>query len=80
MCMVPDGDLFTAISEGRASVVTDHIETFTPPGSGSRRRGARRPTSSSTATGLEMLFLGGIELTVDDEAVGSVHAPHHRAP
>jgi monooxygenase len=32
MCLIPDGDLFTAISSGRASVVTDHIETFTETG------------------------------------------------
>ena len=29
MCLVPDGDLFDAISDGRASVVTDRIETLT---------------------------------------------------
>src|SRR5581483_11515878 len=28
MCIVPDGDLFRAIREGTASVVTGHIETF----------------------------------------------------
>ena len=32
LCLVPDGDLFAAIREGRASVVTDHIETFTETG------------------------------------------------
>ncbi|HBD31972.1 MAG TPA: FAD-containing monooxygenase EthA, partial [Cupriavidus sp.] len=29
LCAVPDGDLFKVICEGKASVVTDHIETFT---------------------------------------------------
>ena len=69
MCMVPDGDLFTAISEGRASVVTDHIETFTPAGIRLASGEELEADVIVTATGLEMLFLGGIELTVDDEAV-----------
>ncbi len=47
LCVVPDGDLFVAISEGRASVVTDRIDRFTPDGvlleSG---EGSSRPTSS----------------------------------
>src|SRR5205085_10976606 len=32
MCLVPDADMFEAIKSGRASVVTDHIETFTEKG------------------------------------------------
>src|SRR5262245_26026132 len=32
MCLVPDGDLFDVIRDGRASVVTDTIETFTETG------------------------------------------------
>ena len=32
VCLVPDGDLFRTLREGRASVVTDHIESFTPTG------------------------------------------------
>src|SRR5260370_30462156 len=32
LCLVPDGDLFKAISDGRASVVTDRIVRFTEPG------------------------------------------------
>ena len=32
LCLVPDADLFRAIREGRVSVVTDHIETFTEDG------------------------------------------------
>ena len=46
MCLVPDGDLFTAIRDGRASVVTDHIDTFTETGvrlqSGAELRGRHR--------------------------------------
>ncbi|HWE67549.1 MAG TPA: NAD(P)/FAD-dependent oxidoreductase [Acidimicrobiales bacterium] len=69
LCAVPDGDLFKAIRAGSASVVTDTIDTFTATG--------LRLTSGSeldadivvTATGLELLFLGGIALSVDGEDV-----------
>jgi cation diffusion facilitator CzcD-associated flavoprotein CzcO len=69
LCLVPDGDLFEAISGGRASIVTDQIETFT-------ERGLRLASGAEleadlivTATGLNMLALGGIEIAVDGEEV-----------
>ena len=65
LCLVPDGDLFAAIRAGRASVVTDHIDTFTEPASAWRPAPSSTPTSIVTATGLELLFLGGIEVVVD---------------
>jgi monooxygenase len=69
LCVVPDGDLFRAIRDGRADVVTDHIDTFTP--TGLRLRSGRTLDADVivTATGLELLFLGGIELTVDGAPV-----------
>ena len=69
VCVVPDGDLFRAIRAGSASVVTDHIDRFTE--SGIRlQSGIELPADIVvTATGLELLFLGGIELTVDGEKV-----------
>lgn len=69
LCVAPDGDLFRAIREGKASVVTDHIDTFTP--TGIRLRSGRELEADIvvTATGLELLFLGGIELVVDGEKV-----------
>lgn len=69
LCVAPDGDLFRAIREGRAEVVTDHIETFTPTG---LRLVSGRELDADiivTATGLELLFLGGIELSVDGAPV-----------
>lgn len=69
LCLVPDGDLFRAIREGTASVVTDRIATFTETGL-LLESGAELPADIVvTATGLELLFLGGIELRVDGEAV-----------
>jgi monooxygenase len=69
MCLVPDSDLFQALSCGRASVVTDHIDTFTP--SGLRlRSGAELPADLVvTATGLNLLALGGMQLAVDGRDV-----------
>jgi monooxygenase len=65
MCLVPDGDLFESISSGEASVVTGAIDTFTEHGV--RLADGRELDADVviTATGLNLLALGGIELTVD---------------
>jgi cation diffusion facilitator CzcD-associated flavoprotein CzcO len=69
MCLVPDGDLFAAIREGRASVVTDQIETFTEKGILLRSGGEIEADLIVTATGLELEVMGGMECFVDGEAV-----------
>jgi cation diffusion facilitator CzcD-associated flavoprotein CzcO len=69
MCLVPDGDLFEAISDGSASVVTDTIETFTERGVALASGEELEADLIVTATGLNLLFLGGMRLTVDGEAV-----------
>jgi cation diffusion facilitator CzcD-associated flavoprotein CzcO len=69
LCVVPDGDLFGAIRQGRASVVTDHIDTFTEKGLRLTSGTELEADIIITATGLELLFLGGIELSVDGEKV-----------
>jgi len=69
LCAVPDADLFNAISSGRASVVTDRIETFTEHGV-RLRSGVELPADIIiTATGLNLLALGGLQLEVDGEEV-----------
>lgn len=69
VCLAPDGDLFRAIREGRASVVTDHVETFTERGI--RLRSGRELDADVivTATGLDLLFIGGMALVVDGETL-----------
>jgi monooxygenase len=69
LCLVPDGDLFTAIGDGRVSVVTDRIDRFT-------ERGLRLESGAElaadivvTATGLQLLAFGGVELEVDGRPV-----------
>jgi cation diffusion facilitator CzcD-associated flavoprotein CzcO len=69
MCLVPDGDLFAAIRDGDASVVTDTIERFTERGIGLDSGEELEADVIVTATGLNLLFLGGIELAVDGEVV-----------
>lgn len=67
LCIVPNGDLFKALSSGGASVVTDQIETFTE--SGILLTSGRELAADIivTATGLNMQMLGGITLSVDGE-------------
>lgn len=69
MCLVPDGDLFRSISKGEASVVTDRIATFTERGIELESGEELEAEVIVTATGLNLLFLGGIDLTVDGEEV-----------
>jgi monooxygenase len=69
LCVVPNGDLFKAIRNGTASVVTDTIATFTETGV-RLSSGIELPADVIvTATGLELLFLGGIDVRVDGENV-----------
>ncbi len=69
LCLVPDSDLFRAMRDGRVSVVTDQIETFTEDGllltSGERLNA----DIIVTATGLVLKLFSGMQLVVDDTPV-----------
>jgi cation diffusion facilitator CzcD-associated flavoprotein CzcO len=69
VCLVPDGDLFATIRSGRASVVTDEIETFT--GTGIRLKSGEELAADLivTATGLNLNVLGGLRLSLDGQPV-----------
>jgi monooxygenase len=69
LCLVPDGDLFAAIRSGKASVVTDEIETFTENGIRLRSGSELEADVIVSATGLKMRLMGGIELVVDGVAI-----------
>jgi cation diffusion facilitator CzcD-associated flavoprotein CzcO len=69
LCLVPDGDLFEALSEGRASIVTDRIETFTEKGIRLTSGRELEAELIVTATGLNLLALGGMEIAVDGREV-----------
>ena len=72
LCIVPDGDLFTAVSEGHASIVTDQVDAFTERGVRLRSGTELEADVIVTATGLNMLALGGVSLAVDG---APVHLP-----
>ncbi len=69
LCLIPDGDLFRVIKDGKVSVVTGEIERFTA--NGIRLKSGEQVAADVivTATGLVMKLLGGIALSVDGEAV-----------
>jgi monooxygenase len=69
LCVVPDGDLFRAIRSGRASVATGRIDTFTETGV-RLRSGEDLPADLIvTATGLDLLAIGGMTLAVDGREI-----------
>ena len=69
LCVIPSGDLYTAITDGRASVVTDHIDTFVPEGIRLRSGTVVEADVVVSATGLTLLPIGGVQLSVDGEPV-----------
>ena len=69
LCLVPDSDLFRAIKEGRASVVTDHIETFTETGLRLKSGQTLDADIIVTATGLVLKMMSGMQMVVDGEPV-----------
>lgn len=70
LCAVPDGDLFREIRSGRASVVTDRIETFTESGVLLASGRELEADLVVTATGLNVQAMGGMTLEVDGRRVG----------
>jgi cation diffusion facilitator CzcD-associated flavoprotein CzcO len=69
LCLVPNGDLFDVINDGSASVVTDHVETFTESGIQLRSGEHLDADIIVTATGLNMVSLGEVDFVVDGEPV-----------
>ncbi|CAA9496385.1 MAG: Monooxygenase, flavin-binding family [uncultured Sphingomonadaceae bacterium] len=69
LCLVPDADLFGAIKNGSASVVTDHIERFTPDGI-RLKSGKELPADVIVAaTGLKLQLLAGVRFSLDGRPV-----------
>jgi cation diffusion facilitator CzcD-associated flavoprotein CzcO len=69
LCLAPDGDLFDAIANGRASVVTDLIDTFTENGLRLASGAELEADVIVTATGLNLRVLGGMQISVDGHDV-----------
>jgi cation diffusion facilitator CzcD-associated flavoprotein CzcO len=69
LCLIPDSDLFRVIREGRASVVTDQIETFTEAGLRLKSGENLDADIIVTATGLVLKLMSGLQLVVDGAPV-----------
>ncbi|MEV0292192.1 NAD(P)/FAD-dependent oxidoreductase [Nocardia sp. NPDC050710] len=69
LCLAPNGDFFRAIRRGTLDVVTDTIETFTETGLRLTSGATLDADIIITATGLNLLAFGGMELTVDGTPV-----------
>lgn len=69
MCLVPDGDLFEQINQGKASVVTDHIKNFTENGLLLKSGKELKADVIITATGLNLEMLSTVEFFIDNKSV-----------
>ncbi|TGL60465.1 flavin-containing monooxygenase [Leptospira sarikeiensis] len=69
VCLVPDSDLFKAISKGKASIETDHIETFTPNGIKLKSGKELEADIVVSATGLDLVAMGGMRLKLNGSDV-----------
>ena len=65
-CVAPDGDLFRAIREGKANVITDKIDSF-------NKKGIKLVSGKNleadiiiSATGLKLLAFGGSKISIDN--------------
>jgi cation diffusion facilitator CzcD-associated flavoprotein CzcO len=69
MCLVPDADLFDVLADGSASIATDRIETFTESGIRLESGAELEADVVVTATGLNLVPMGGIQLAVNGRDV-----------
>jgi cation diffusion facilitator CzcD-associated flavoprotein CzcO len=67
LCMASDGDFFTALVSGDASIVTDEVETFTETGISLKSGRELEADVIVTATGLNLQLIGGVQLSLDGE-------------
>ncbi len=69
IAVVPDGDLFIGIREGKVDVVTDHIDTFTEHGVRLQSGTELEADIIVTATGFNLNALGDATMTIDGSPV-----------
>jgi cation diffusion facilitator CzcD-associated flavoprotein CzcO len=78
LCFIPDADLFRAIKSGKASVVTDEIDSFTENGLQLRSGEGLAADIIVTATGLKVQLMGGMEVWVDGTRVALSRAMSYK--
>lgn len=69
MCLVADGDVFEEISKGRLEVVTDHVDHFDATGITCRSGRHLDADIVVQATGLNLLALGGVRISMDGNEI-----------
>ena len=79
LCAVPNGDMFKVLKQGKASIVTDHIDRFVENGILLKSGEVLEADIIITATGLEVQLLGGTEVFVDGKAFELNKAVAYRA-
>ena len=78
IAFIPDGDLFSAIAQGKASVVTDHIERFTPEGILLKSGAVLEADIVITATGFNLNVLGDIDFSIDGQPLDYANTVTYR--
>jgi len=67
LCAVPDNDLFNTIKDGKCTMVTDHIDTFTKDGIMLKSGKELKADLIVSATGLVIKMAGGMKIKVDGQ-------------
>jgi monooxygenase len=79
LCLAPDGDVFKAISDGSASVVTGRIASITETGVRLESGQVLEADVIVTATGLNLLVLGGMTIEVDGRPIDLSEVVTHKS-
>jgi len=74
VCLVPDGDLFEAVRDGKVTMATSAIERFTANGLQLRNGDKVAADLVVAATGLKVVPLGKVRLSIDGQAVNPAEA------
>ena len=69
LCLIPNGDLFKVLKDGKASMMTERIDAFVPEGIRLASGMVLEADIIVTATGLKVIAAGGIQLSIDGEPI-----------
>ena len=69
LCLLPNGDLFKSLVDGSVTILTDCILRFTETGIALKSGESIEADIIVTATGFDLLPMGGVTLTVDDKII-----------
>lgn len=75
LCLVPDHDLFRAITKGKANIVTDTIKSFVEDGIELDSGNKLEADIIVTATGLNVQLFGGMKIEIDGKPLHMPDSP-----